>query len=92
MQRNNLIYKIRLSEKAFEDLNYWNKVDKKKAIKIANLMDLIALNPFKGKGKPEPLKYDFSGYWSRRIDQQHRIVYAVNNDEIRILSCRYHYY
>ncbi len=75
----------------FEDLSWWITKDRKKAIKIIELIKDIQRNPFEGIGRPEPLKYDLAGCWSRRIDQEHRLVYEVLDDKIRILSCRYHY-
>ncbi|MFN0138720.1 MAG: Txe/YoeB family addiction module toxin [Pyrinomonadaceae bacterium] len=76
---------------AFEDLAWWIKQDCKKARRIVDLINDIGRSPFEGIGKPEPLKHDFAGCWSRRIDQEHRIVYQVLEDKIRILACRYHY-
>lgn len=76
---------------AIEDLSYWVKKDRRKAEKILGLVQEIAKNPFIGSGKPEPLKYNLSGCWSRRIDQEHRVVYSVEDEKIRILSCRFHY-
>jgi len=75
----------------FEDLAWWIEKDRKKAIRIINLIKEIQRDPFKGIGKPEPLRHELSGSWSRRIDQGHRLVYDVTDDKIRILSCRYHY-
>jgi len=76
---------------AFEDLGWWIKNDRKKALKIIKLVEFIQRDPFKGIGEPEPLKHELAGAWSRRIDQEHRIVYQVFDDKIKILSCRYHY-
>lgn len=76
---------------AVDDLEFWVKENKKKAHKILKLIKESAKDPFKGIGKPEPLKYEFKGCWSRRIDQEHRLVYEVKKDFIRILACRYHY-
>nr|VFK29202.1 MAG: toxin YoeB [Candidatus Kentron sp. MB] len=76
---------------AFDDLQYWVQTDRKKALKILHLVDNALLTPFSGIGKPEPLKHIYSGAWSRRIDQEHRLVYKVVNDELIVLSCRYHY-
>ena len=75
----------------FEDLAWWIKKDRKKANKIVKLIKEIQCTPFQGTGKPEPLKYQLAGCWSRRIDQEHRIVYQVSDKKIRILACRYHY-
>jgi toxin YoeB len=75
----------------FEDLAWWIEKDRKKALRIIKLIKEVQRDPFHGTGKPEPLKHELSGCWSRRIDQEHRLVYEVTNDTIRILACRYHY-
>ena len=82
---------IVLDKNALEDLIYWSKQDKKKVKRILELMKESAKSPMEGRGKPELLKYDLKGCWSRRIDREHRLVYEVNNNNIRILACRYHY-
>lgn len=74
-----------------EDLSYWIKVDRKTAIKILELVEAIVRKPFEGIGKPEPLRYLGSGVWSRRITQEHRLVYVVKDDQIDFVQCRYHY-
>lgn len=76
---------------AFEDLAWWVQHDRKKALRIINLIKELPRDPFGGTGKPEPLKHELAGCWSRRIDQEHRLVYQVHNAKIRILACRYHY-
>ena len=78
---------------AFEDLACWIELDRKKALKIVKLIKAIQREPFTGIGHPEELKHELSGCWSRHIDQEHRLVYEVVEDEnkIRILACRYHY-
>lgn len=76
---------------AFEDLAWWVEKNRKKALKIIRLIEEVRKDPFSGAGKPEPLKHELSGCWSRRIDHQHRLVYEVKGDTIRILACRYHY-
>jgi len=76
---------------AFEDLAWWIQQDRNKALRIVNLIKDVQRDPFKGIGKPEPLKHEFKGCWSRRIDQEHRLIYQVTEDKIRILACRYHY-
>jgi toxin YoeB len=76
---------------AIEDLSYWVQNDKRKAEKILKLIHEILKNPFDGEAKSEPLKYELAGSWSRRIDQEHRLVYEVTDEKIRIISCRYHY-
>ena len=82
---------LEFDQNAIEDLSYWVRKDRRKAEKILELVQEVAKNPFVGTGKTEPLKYDLSGCWSRRIDQEHRIVYSVEEKKIRILSCRFHY-
>jgi toxin YoeB len=76
---------------AFEDLAWWIQQDRNKALRIVNLIKDVQRDPFRGIGKPEPLRHEFKGCWSRRIDQEHRLVYQVTEDKIRILACRYHY-
>ncbi len=76
---------------ALEDLAYWVEHDRKKALRVIDLVVETQRDPFRGKGKPEPLKHDLAGCWSRRIDQEHRLVYEVSEERIRILACRYHY-
>ena len=75
----------------FEDLTWWVEKDRKKALRIIKLIREVQRDPFHGTGKPEPLRHELSGCWSRRIDQQHRLVYEVKENQIRILACRYHY-
>jgi len=74
-----------------EDLEYWVQTDRKMALRLIKMVREILRDPFEGIGKPEPLKYEFSGAWSRRLNQEHRIVYLVNNDRINFLKGRYHY-
>lgn len=76
---------------AFEDLAWWIKQDRRKALRIVEIIKQIEREPFTGIGKPEPLKHELKGCWSRRIDDEHRLVYQVFADKIRILACRYHY-
>ncbi len=76
---------------AFEDLAWWIETDRKEALKIIKLIREVQRNPFEGTGQPEALKHDLSGCWSRRIDQEHRLVYEVLEHKIRILACRFHY-
>lgn len=83
--------KIVFESSAFADFNDWVKLDKKIHRKIIGLIKDIDRHPFQGLGKPEALKHDLSGYWSRRINREHRLVYKVTNDEIIILTCKYHY-
>jgi len=76
---------------ALDDLAWWVERDRKKALHIIKLIKEIQRDPFSGIGKPEPLKHELAGCWSRRIDSEHRLVYEVQTDKIRILACRYHY-
>lgn len=76
---------------AFEDLAWWVQTDRKKALRIIRLILEVQRDPFRGTGKPEPLKHELTGCWSRRIDKEHRLVYQVLDIKIRILACRYHY-
>ena len=73
------------------DLRYWVKENRKVALRIFDLIEGIMREPFSGIGKPEPLKYLAKGVWSRRITQEHRIVYLVSKNRIDFLQCRYHY-
>jgi toxin YoeB len=82
---------ITFSENAWDDYLYWQKVDKKIVKKINKLIKEIQRTPFEGSGRPEKLRYDLAGYWSRRIDQEHRLVYQVDNNQILVYSCRFHY-
>ena len=79
------------SETAWEDYLYWQKTDKKLLIRTNELIQAIKRDPFDGIGRPEPLKHDLSGYWSRRIDDEHRIVYKIKDDSLLIAQCRGHY-
>ena len=83
--------KLIFSDNAWEDYLYWQKTDKKILRRINNLIKEIKRNPFEGIGKPEPLKHALSGYWSRRINDEHRIVYKASGDSILIAQLRYHY-
>lgn len=83
--------RITFSKNAWEDYLSWQSEDKKIPKKINNLITVIQKTPYEGLGKPEPLKYDLSGLWSRRIDKEHRLVYQANENDILLYSCRYHY-
>ena len=76
---------------AFDDLAWWIQQDRKEALRIMEIIQDIQRDPFTGKGKPEPLRHGLSGCWSRRIDEEHRVVYQVKPEKVRILACRYHY-
>ena len=82
---------IIFSSKAWADYEYWIKHDKKKVDRINKLIKDALRNPFEGIGKPEPLKLNLQGLWSRRIDEEHRLVYEYNDDNLSIISCRFHY-
>jgi toxin YoeB len=76
---------------AQEDLFHWAKVDIKILRKIIDLLEDTQKHPFTGKGKPEPLKHDLKGFWSRRITDEHRVVYQITDEEIIVIQCRFHY-
>ncbi|OGU14670.1 MAG: addiction module protein [Geobacteraceae bacterium GWC2_53_11] len=76
---------------AFDDLRYWLKTDKRQAERVLALLEDIRRTPFEGTGKPEPLRFQLAGCWSRRIDREHRLVYQVEEAEIVVIACRYHY-
>ena len=82
---------VSFTENGWKDYLEWQKNDKKTVKRINDLIKDILRSPFEGIGKPEPLKYDLSGKWSRRITDEHRLVYQVENDHIIILTCKYHY-
>lgn len=82
---------IDFSKEAFDELSDWMQSDRKLASKIMELLTECARTPFEGKGKPEGLKGNLKGYWSRRINQEHRLVYAVTDERIYVLSCMGHY-
>ena len=82
---------LSFADDAWEDYLYWQQQDKKIVKKINRLIKEIQRNPFKGLGEPEPLKYNWSGYWSRRITIKHRLVYKVTDSRLLIAQCRYHY-
>lgn len=76
---------------AWEDYLWWQQQDRRVLKRINALIADVARHGNEGIGKPEPLKHEFSGYWSRRITDEHRLVYRVHGDEVRIAACRYHY-
>jgi len=79
------------TEESWEDYIYWQRTDRRMVQRINALLKDIARAPFRGLGKPEPLKYKYRGFWSRRIDGEHRLIYQVKEEEIRIAKCRFHY-
>jgi toxin YoeB len=95
-QPKNKVNKKRLREAVFqpefrEDLAYWIRTDRKTALRVLDIIEAVIRDPFLGIGKPEPLKYLMAGAWSRRLTEEHRVVYLVSNDRIDFLQARYHY-
>ncbi len=82
---------ISFTENAWKDYLYWQKTDKKMMKKIHELIKDISRSPFEGMGKPEALKYELAGKWSRRINDEHRLVYQIEDENLIIYTCRYHY-
>lgn len=78
-------------DESWEDYLYWQKIDKKMLKRINLILKDISTQPSDEIGKPEPLKHNYRGYWSRRIDEEHRLIYQVVDDKIRIIKCRFHY-
>jgi len=83
--------KLVFSKHAWDDYLYWQNADKKIVKRINTLIREIERTPYQGQGKPEPLKHSLSGYWSRRITDEHRLVYKVENDAVVIAQLRHHY-
>ncbi|MDO4869135.1 MAG: Txe/YoeB family addiction module toxin [Bacillota bacterium] len=83
--------RITFTENAWQDYLFWKSENKKISKRIDLLIKDICREPFSGLGKPEPLQYDLAGFWSRRINDEHRLIYTAGEDDIYILACRYHY-
>lgn len=83
--------RVIFADRAWEDLAYGVSQDRKMAKHVIRLIDDIKRHPFEGLGKPEPLRHDLSGFWSRRITDEHRLVYAVEGDQLLVAQARYHY-
>ncbi|MEE4165475.1 MAG: Txe/YoeB family addiction module toxin, partial [Desulfocapsaceae bacterium] len=83
--------KLVFSSQAWEDYLHWQSTDKKILIRVNSLIEQTSRNPFKGIGKPEPLKHALAGWWSRRTDSEHRMVYRLKDDRLEIAQLRYHY-
>ena len=83
--------KISFTQGAWQDYQHWIRTDKKILKRLNRLIEDVVRQPFDGLGKPEPLKHELAGYWSRRISDEHRLVYRVEGDTVHILQCRYHY-
>nr|WP_217350773.1 Txe/YoeB family addiction module toxin [Azonexus fungiphilus] len=79
------------SEQAWDDYLYWQEADKRMVKKLNELIKETRRTPFEGKGKPEPLRHNLAGFWSRRITAEHRFVYSVTDEALLIAACRYHY-
>ncbi|EOX3406400.1 Txe/YoeB family addiction module toxin [Vibrio cholerae] len=79
------------TDESWDDYLYWQTQDKKTLKRINKIINDVKRSPFEGIGKPEPLKENLSGFWSRRIDDTNRLVYAVDDNTITVISCRYHY-
>ncbi len=82
---------ILFTDESWEDYLYWQSHDRKILKRINQLIKEIKRDPFSGIGKPEPLKFQLQGCWSRRIDQQHRLVYEIDDNNLKVISCRFHY-
>jgi toxin YoeB len=80
------------TENALKELDWWQQNDIKLLRKIIQICLEICKDPIKGIGKPEPLKFDLQGYWSRRINQEHRIIYTFDENQVTIIQCRFHYH
>jgi len=83
--------RLRFTESAARDLEFWKETNPAVVARIRSLLDSIVARPFAGIGKPESLKHDLAGYWSRRINREHRLVYRIENEEIVVIQCRFHY-
>ncbi|MFV5702559.1 Txe/YoeB family addiction module toxin [Flavobacterium sp. XS2P12] len=83
--------KIIWHSQAWDDYLYWQKTDKSKLKRINELIKSTTRTPFEGIGNPEPLKHELLGYWSRRIDSEHRLVYTIKEEDLIIITCKYHY-
>jgi len=85
------VRKLEFDLQAVEDLRWWVRLDRRVTERILRMAEETLSEPFGGIGKPEPLKHELRGMWSKRIDEQHRMIYQVSDEKIRILSCRGHY-
>ncbi len=82
---------IRWADEAWEDYLWWRKKDQRVFKRVNRLIEAVQKDPFRGIGKPEPLRHEWAGYWSRRITEEHRLVYKVAGNQLFIAACRYHY-
>lgn len=85
------MYKILLTKEMLEDMAFFAQSQPKLLSKIVKILESVAKTPFEGIGKPEALKHDFQGYWSRRVTDEHRLIYKLENDIIVVYKCRFHY-
>lgn len=83
--------KVVFADRGWEDFTYWVENDRNIAARIVRIIKDIERDPFEGLGKPEPLRHDLTGFWSRRITEEHRLVYAVDKERVLIAQARYHY-
>ncbi|HRH98929.1 MAG TPA: Txe/YoeB family addiction module toxin [Prosthecobacter sp.] len=83
--------KLTFSDRAWSEYQHWQETDRRMLRRVNELLKDIKRSPFNGIGKPEPLRHQYAGFWSRRIDGEHRLVYSVTQSNIEIASCRYHY-
>ena len=83
--------KVRFTASAARDYEHWKETNPVIVARIRSLLESVQSSPFSGIGKPEPLKHDLAGCWSRRINRQHRLVYRIDNGEITVVQCRFHY-
>ena len=83
--------KLTFSDRAWSGYQHWQETDRRMLRRVNELLKDIKRSPFNGIGKPEPLRHQYAGFWSRRIDGEHRLVYSVTQSNIEIASCRYHY-
>lgn len=83
--------KFVFTELSWEDYLFWQKNDKQKVRRINELLKDISQHPYEGIGKPEAFRFNYAGFWSRRIDEEHRLIYKIENDEVQIFKCRFHY-
>ena len=82
---------LQFTDQALEDLEYWKQHDQQRVARVKKLLSNIMETPYTGIGKPEALKYDLQGYWSRRIDHEHRLVYKIDGEAVIVAACRFHY-
>lgn len=82
---------VAFSAEGWEDYLYWSEADRRMLKRINELIAAVRRDPFRGIGKPEPLRFTLAGYWSRRIDQEHRLVYSFEDGRLTVIQCRFHY-